>query len=333
MNVFRESHVIDRQVVRACEVQRPKGKVYSSNKYEGDNGNGTEASGKDGHDSSKSMCGEMKMIEEKRSISIHHSLHESIDGAQAKEGNGMKSRRGILGGLNGMRRPNGSLFHNSSPMSSPADGGMSSHSSHSPCSTSHPLSPLSSSSRRSTEIIREFVERISKRILSMGRERDDGIEIAWFCDRETEKDVWKKDENKEKKVEDVVKVTGDESGECDSGWRGGVRTKKEGQARWRVVITERPNEGGSTVPVECAGNEQSEKMKEEKEERGESFETTETVGEGTKWYEELDESGQHEETVVVLSEENQEVLEISMGIAVKAMKFGGIREDSIVVIV
>ena len=158
------------------------------------------------------------------------------------------------------------------------------------------------------------------------------MEIAWFCDRGTEKDVWKKDENKENEVEEVVQVVRGKCGECDSGWKGGVGGKKEGEARWKVVLSKRPTEGGSTAPTEYVGDEQSEEVNEKEETRGESCETTEAVGEGTQRYEDFDESGQSD-TIVVLSEENEDVFHISIGIAMKAMKFGGIREDRIVVIV
>ena len=220
------------------------------------------------------------------------------------------------GDMNEIKRPRGLLIQHSSPISDPFNDDLSPPSAPSPHSTSPPLSSLSSSPRISTEIVREFAERIGKRILSIGREREDGIEIAWFCERErgTKEGVEGKEGDEGGEVKKLIEVVGAEEGNNDVEWKGKPGMRREKNARWKVLLAERPSVGGSNRLVECDEGNRNQVKEEEANE-------------------EIDQSGETGDTIVVISEENEEVWMISRRIALIANKFGGIREDSTIVVV
>ena len=344
MNTLDESQVIECRMMTACEVQRPEWKGDLLDKEEDHIGKRTELSGNSEHDSRNDMHGEMETINHKESVSPHEAFPDSIEDNQIEEDKEGKLRRGIFGGLgrvNGTKKPKALLFLHSSAVSSPISGGLSPHSPyspHSPHSASSPLTPLSASSRRSAEIVREFAERISRRILAIGRRTEDGMEIAWFCDRESEENKGRKagvegeEAGNMSEVDEIVEVVGGDPGEEDSDMKGGVGLKRYGNGRWKVVFAERPSEGGS---MRLAGNiksEHSDEMKEEGETEGEKegCETSQTVRDRIEYYEKIETSRQIDDEVFIV---NEEVWNVSMEIMVKAAKFGGIREDSAVVVV
>lgn len=344
IHTLDESQVIDCIMMKAREVRHPEWKGDLSDKEEEYIGNRTELSGNSEHDSRNSMSGGMGTINHKESVSPHEVFPDSVEYNQIEEDKEGKLRRGIFGGLgrvNGTKKRKALLFQHSSAVSSPISGGLSPHSPklpHFPHSASSPLAPLSASSRRSTEIVREFAERISRRILAIGRRTEDGMETAWFCDRESEENQGRKAgvEGEEAgnvgEVDEIVEVVGGDPGEEDSDMRGGVGPKREGNGRWKVVFAERPSEAGS---MGLAGNikgEHTDEIKEEEETEGEreGCETSQTVRDRIEYYEKIETSRQIDDEVFIV---NEEVWNVSMEIAVKATKFGGIREESAVVIV
>lgn len=134
-------------------------------------------------------------------------------------------------------------------------------------------------------------------------------------------------------VDEIVEMAAADPIEENSRWKGGVGTRGERKARWKVVIAERPSIGESVGLSESVRGEQTKKMEDEKEVCNlgqEGLETTQIVQEGVKCYEEFEKSGRMDDEVVIVKEE---IWNVSTKIAVKAMMFGGIREGRDVVIV
>lgn len=340
---LNENHEFKGRVVGACEVQRVERKDVLSDKSLMKHGEkGIEPCVKSEHDSPEGICDKTKKTNQNESISPHETFHNSFNGNQAEEEKeGKPRRRSFVGleSLNGMKKPKALLLQQNSAVSSPVGGELSPHSPH---STSSLLATLSPASRRSAEIVRDFAERINRRILSIGREAEDGMEIAWFCDRKREKNERKTvrvqgEEGGE--MDDIVEGFGGESGEEDSGRKGAVEGKSNGKETCeKVQIVEKCSEKPSKALVEYFEVEQIEKMTEHDsrrrsmdeggEMRSKESDSRDTVKEQIEYYEKLNESGRMDcRRYVDKGKIKKRPRKISMKIALKARKFGGMEDE------
>lgn len=332
INILRETHDIDPCVARTRDVQRLERNGLSSSKKEQGDDNETEVNDKDEYGFPKSICSETEGIEKYKSVSPHDIHHNSVDlhAKEEKESNAGRTFSGSQGCSNEIRKSLSELLEHDSSISSPANGRLPSHSSNSPQLSFLPLPSLSPSSRGSVEMIREFAERISKRILSMNQESEEEVEIAWFCERVSEKD-------------EVNEGVGSKSGRELSGRKEGVERKIEGKARLehdnckKVRIVEKFESSPSMLLVESIGVEQIGKVVEDDSRRKENdrcvmkiegCEINEGVNERIEYYEKLKESGRDDHKAFADNGGvKKTVRKISMRIALKARRFGGIGDE------